>query len=269
MDNILYITVHILVLLILFLMFNININDFMFLKKTKLYKFVIDKSYIGANLKLRSLDTSYPRERYLKHSLITFVVVTLTVFITTNSIIYSSIIAMLIIFLLPYYYYINTKRIYNEKINENILIYVSSVILFIQEKKNSLKILIDCKDLVIDPIKTSLANSINYIEETSNYNKALDLLEKEYLCDNIIKIHSLLKNYRSDGNCNDELYKYIYKNIEDYEINLNNYKANKNANRKIFYFIALINIISVLLFKSMFNTTINFDNDIFNFYISH
>ena len=263
---ILFIIIFILIFIIINLLLNISINDYKFIINNKYIDYLYDHSYYGMKKKLETVNCEYSLRSYLIGCIILGSITIFLVYISTKTILYSILLAILLIFILPYYKYINASRIYKQHIEENILIYVSTCILFIQEKKNSLKILKDCKDLLAEPVKNVVYSATTHIEDTANFEEGVDLIESTYNSGSITKVHTLLKSYKKEGGYNKNLYEYIYQNIEDLELSLNEYRIKKQANRNVFYIMVGINLLSVLLFKKMFNNqSLDLNSSSFNF----
>ena len=270
---ILFIIIYILIFIILNILLNMNINNYYMFLNNKYTDYLYDHSYIGMKKKLLEVDCEYSLRSYIFNSIVLGTITIVLVYLSTNTIVYAIILGLLLIFILPYYKYINAYRLYKQHIEENILIYVSTCILFIQERKNSLKILKDCKDLLQDPVRNVVDNATTYIEDTANYELGIDKIEYTYNSPSITKVHTLLKSYKKDGGYNKNLYEYIYQNIEDLELSINEYRIKKQANRNVFYIMVGINLLSVLLFKKMFNNqsldlnSPSFNLSVFIFYI--
>ena len=270
---ILFIIIYIFIFIILNILLNMNINNYYMFLNNKYTDYLYDHSYIGMKKKLLEVNCEYSLRSYIFNSIVLATITIVLVYLSTNTIVYAIILGLLLIFILPYYKYINAYRLYKQHIEENILIYVSTCILFIQERKNSLKILKDCKDLLQDPVRNVVDNATTYIEDTANYELGIDKIEYTYNSPSITKVHTLLKSYKKDGGYNKNLYEYIYQNIEDLELSINEYRIKKQANRNVFYIMVGINLLSVLLFKKMFNNqsldlnSPSFNLSVFIFYI--
>ncbi len=255
--------------LILFLLNDNNIiKDIKALRTTKIIEFVNEYTYYGLIKKMELYNYNYPLNKYLKDSVLLAIIICTLVYLSTNAVIYTLIVVLIAVLLLPYYHYLNAKRIYYQYLEESIICYVTSAIIFVRERKNSLRIIKDCSELVNDPLKSSLNECIETIEKTANYEQALDTLESKYQHQAIKKLHLLLKNYKKEGSYNENLFEYLYYNIEDLELSVNEYKAKKAANRQVFYYMVIINLSSVILIKKMFNSRMmDLNSPEFNFMV--
>ena len=261
-----FIMIFLCVFSILNILFNINIKSYDFLLHNKYFDYIYDHSYYGLKNKLNSVGCEYSLRSYFIGCLGLGSIAIVLVYLSTNTILYALIITLLLIFILPYYKYINASRLYKQHIEENILLYVSTCTLFIQERKNSLKILKDCRDLLSNPVKEIVQDATNYIEQTANFEQGIDIIENKYDSPSITKVHTLLKSYKKEGGYNKALYEYIYQNIEDLELAINEYRLQKRTNRNVFYIMVGINLLSVLLFKKMFNNqSLDLNSQSFNF----
>lgn len=259
----------------IYIVFDYQIDDFKFIYQNKLIRYLYKHSYFGIKKKLLEVSEDYTLKKYILHSSLIIILLGSIVYFSTNNIVYALIIVTLVVFLIPYYRYLYLYDCYNAHLEENIIIYVTSAILFIREKKNSLRILKDCIEIVNNPLKEDLKICVSKIEKDALYINAVDELEDKYPHQAIKKLHLLLKTYRKEGNNNDGLVDYLYHNIEDLELAINEYKAKKKANRKIFYYMVIINCSSILFFKNMFSSSVvdlnsnEFNSTVFLFYIAN
>ena len=254
-----------LIFLIFFNLIGINKQE---LSNHTFYKQVYQYSFWGIKQKCRNINYQYSSKKYLIECVVIIVITVVLAYLTMQSIVYCTLLSIIIILVFPYYQYLKISNDYQQLLYNEVLLYASSGILFIQEQKNTMRILIDCADLVKDPLKSKIIEAINYIETTADFEGGLLIIEKQFKQSPIAKLHVLLKSAKSQGGYNINLYRYLYQNIEDIEKNINDYLIRKANNRKIFYIMVLMNIVAAYCFKEIFNITdTGFNQSVFVFYI--
>jgi hypothetical protein len=154
--------------------------------------------------------------------------------------------------IIPYIYFLNIKTDYFIFIEENIFIYSTNIIIYLKENKVVSEVLLLTSDNVENPIKDDIYNLVLYINDTNNFNEALDRIEKKYQYSILKNVHILLKNARDRGFNNENLYDYTFNSIEEYQILINNYRIKKQTNKKLFYFMTVLDIAGVLFLIKMF-----------------
>ena len=203
---------------------------FIVLRRKKLARY----SYLGLRQNFKDLGYEYTIKEYIFHSLVIMAGLLIFYLGTKTSFIYIVFLVIVSIGVIPYFIWLRRKQRYDQLVNEQVLLYVTTGILFIQEKKNSIKILSDLMELVNGSIKAYIKEALNIIDESTSYEEGLLYIESKLPFDSVKKFHALLISYKQDGGYNPDLYHYLYQSIEDLEINLNDYHIKKENHSRIF-----------------------------------
>ena len=267
----------IITVLIVFTLVLINLNfnamDYNNLCKYKIINKIIDLSFISMKIKFKIIGIEYSNRKYLINCTILSLVLGTTFYFTINNLLYTLILLIICLFLFPYIQYLNFKSRFDAFIESNIFSYTQSSIIFLKEEKTVYNILNECVNNVSNPLKKDLCDAIKYIDKTSDFDKALDNIETKYRHTCIKNLHILLKGKLKYGTINNNLYDFLYHDIEDYELMISNFKLNKAANQKAFYFMMFLDLFAVYIIKAMFNDTQMLQSDnstqvtIFVFYL--
>lgn len=253
-----------LIYLVLYLLYEMLRED-----KTRkiLVHYVKEYSYWGIKEKMNQYHLQYHFNQYLIHGLQFTCFLGLISYLSLDDFWKMSFLWVIVILCIPYYQWMRVKENYRNQLLQEVFIYVSSGILFIQEKKNSLRILKDCHEIIKYPLQEVIGKSIKEIEKTARFDEALTLIEKDFPQQIILKFHVLLRSIKNEGGYNSHLYQYLYQNVEDLEMNINQYQIKKQNQRKVFYMMVVMNFLVALSLKKLFNMDDpNFDWTLILFY---
>lgn len=231
-----------------------------FLQKIKAY------TYFGLRQKFHELEESYDIKQYLFHSVV--IMGGLLIFYqgclsSVQSLIY---LGLMSIASIPYLVWLRRKQIYDYQQYQEVLLYVSSGIIFIQEQKNSVKILKESAELIRGQLSEDISLATKHIDITADFEEGLFMIEKRHPYAIIKKFHVLLRSVNTQGSYNESLYQYLYQSVESIEININEYIMKKLYQQRIFYLMWLLNFVAVISLISLFRIEINDYNEAaFNF----
>lgn len=255
-------------------LFHVEQKDVICFLQSFPFRYIKQYSYSGMLYKIRAMGKDYSIRQYVIQAAILGSLCGLLCYATIQHLVYSLLIASLAIFFLPFLIYLDLKRKVEEMIEKEMLTYVSTAILYLREKKNSLRLLKDCAEIVQNPLQQDLKICIEKIEETSNYSLCLDELERKYPYCQVRNLHLLLKGKKLEGGHNEQLIDYLFSNTEESELLINDYRQKKEANRSVFYFMLILNLLAVLVMKKMFHSstyvdlsTTGFQLSVFLFYL--
>jgi hypothetical protein len=237
---------------ILLFIIDYDFYDLQVIIKNKLFQNIYKYTYYGLIEPIKKCGYDYSISKYILHSIIIGGGTSLLFYCTTYDLRYSVMIMIVVSLIIPYIYFLNIKTDYFIFIEENIFIYSTNIIIYLKENKVVSEVLLLTSDNVENPIKDDIYNLVLYINDTNNFNEALDRIEKKYQYSILKNVHILLKNARDRGFNNENLYDYTFNSIEEYQILINNYRIKKQTNKKLFYFMTVLDIAGVLFLIKMF-----------------
>ena len=260
--------------LIFLLLLDFRSTDLSQLMSNRIIRKIYMNTYYGLVEPIRRCGYEYSIRKYICHALVFGGGVSLLFYATAADLRYALLVFVLVVVIIPYVYFMNIRSGYLAFIEESIFIYATNVVIYLREKKVVSEVLLLTSDSLEDPLKQDIIDLVLYINDTNNFNEALDRIEDKYRYSVLRNVHILLRNARDRGFNNENLYTYTFNSIEEYQVSLNNYRLRKKANRRLFYFMMTLDITGVLFLIKMFASSsfINIGSDgidtvIFIFYL--
>lgn len=218
---------------------------------------LIFKDYNNLKKRFKELNESYTIHQYATLCLIISMGLLFFCSVCLTNYFYTFILIIITIAILPVVLWLRKKQKYDQLLYQELLLYVTSGILFIQERKSSLKILKECAELVKGPLHLVLNEAISTIENTTDFEKGLTIIEKRFDEPCIKKLHVLLRSINEEGSYHQDLYQYLYQSTETLEMNLNEYQLSKENNHHIFYGMWLLNFMAIMCLINLFQIEVN------------
>ncbi|MCH1942437.1 hypothetical protein [Holdemania massiliensis] len=222
----------------------LNWKDFKIVAKLRRY------SYWG--LDYSKYGTTYSLQKYSQQALIVGFLSFALCYSSLDSMVYSLIITVCILFMLPYFIFLNSVRVYNDHLQEQIISYIQYAILFLKENRQVVSLLKDCAEIAEEPLAGDLKLLLKDIYENADLRLALKHFEKKYPQEEIKKLDNLLISKSLDGVYNLKQYDLTYSAIEMYQVTLSNYQIGREAKRKGFYMIVVLSIFVSYMVHAMF-----------------